>query len=246
MSDPTLCDFLPWDTDHFGLRIGRVNRRHLTEVSVQEIVEWQNSEAIECLYFLADFDDPETARLAQAYNFQLVDIRITLEWTSGRGQLARFDPDSQLTMRSFQPADIPILAEIARESHTDTRFFFDQNFPRDKSEALYEVWIRHSCEGLSDRVVTACVDGQVAGYIVCKILDDASGQIGLVGVAEQSRGKGVGKSLVNAALDWFAGRNIRSVQVVTQGRNIAAQRLYQKCGFATRSVQLWYHRWASV
>lgn len=246
MSNLALCDFLPWDTDHFGLRIGRVNRRHLTEASVQEIVEWQNSEAIECLYFLADFDDPETARLAQAYNFQLVDIRITLEWTSGRGQLARFDPDSQLTMRSFQPADVPILMEIAKKSHTDTRFFFDQNFPREKCESLYEIWVRGSCENPADQVLVAEVGGLTVGYITFKVTDETEGQISLVGIEKQARGKGVGKSLVNAALDWFAGRNVRSVQVITQGRNVAAQRLYQKCGFATRSVQLWYHRWASI
>jgi len=31
--------------------------------------------------------------------------------------------------------------------------------------------------------------------------------------------------------------------VVTQGRNLAAQRLYQRNGFVTASLQLWYHRW---
>ena len=33
------------------------------------------------------------------------------------------------------------------------------------------------------------------------------------------------------------------MKVVTQGRNIAGQRLYQRCGFLTRSVELWYHKW---
>jgi hypothetical protein len=30
---------------------------------------------------------------------------------------------------------------------------------------------------------------------------------------------------------------------VTQGKNIAAQRLYQKNGFLIRDLQLWYHKW---
>jgi RimJ/RimL family protein N-acetyltransferase len=45
------------------------------------------------------------------------------------------------------------------------------------------------------------------------------------------------------ALQWFADQGMDSMEVVTQGRNVAAQRLYQKCGFATKEVQLWYHHW---
>jgi hypothetical protein len=35
------------------------------------------------------------------------------------------------------------------------------------------------------------------------------------------------------------------VLVVTQGRNYAAQRLYQRNQFRTCEVQLWYHKWYS-
>jgi RimJ/RimL family protein N-acetyltransferase len=44
-------------------------------------------------------------------------------------------------------------------------------------------------------------------------------------------------------MSWFAGQDIKTVHVVTQGRNTRAQRLYQRCGFVTRSMELWYHRW---
>ena len=35
----------------------------------------------------------------------------------------------------------------------------------------------------------------------------------------------------------------RRITVVTQGRNARAQRLYQRAGFVTESVRLWFHRW---
>ena len=50
-------------------------------------------------------------------------------------------------------------------------------------------------------------------------------------------------SLVVRALESFAERCVRLVSVVTQGSKVAAQRLYQGCGFATSAVELWYHRW---
>ena len=31
--------------------------------------------------------------------------------------------------------------------------------------------------------------------------------------------------------------------LVTQGRNLYAQRLYQKAGFFTKGTELWYHKW---
>jgi RimJ/RimL family protein N-acetyltransferase len=48
---------------------------------------------------------------------------------------------------------------------------------------------------------------------------------------------------VAEALRWFAGRGTAEVTVVTQARNLAAQQVYQKAGFQTWAVQLWYHRW---
>jgi ribosomal protein S18 acetylase RimI-like enzyme len=51
--------------------------------------------------------------------------------------------------------------------------------------------------------------------------------------------------LTEAALAWFCAQGLQRAQVVTQGRNIAAQRLYQKCGFRTGEIALWYHRWGT-
>jgi dTDP-4-amino-4,6-dideoxy-D-galactose acyltransferase len=48
---------------------------------------------------------------------------------------------------------------------------------------------------------------------------------------------------VNASLGWFAQHGCDRVQVVTQGRNLAAQRLYQRAGFLTADLKLWYHKW---
>jgi hypothetical protein len=39
------------------------------------------------------------------------------------------------------------------------------------------------------------------------------------------------------------GRGASVLTVATQARNIAAQRLYQRAGFLTSSVRVWYHRW---
>ncbi len=241
--DSSICEFLPWDTDFFGVRIGRVTGHSLTAESAAQIIDWAKNQSVDCLYFLASIDDPQTTRLAQAHGFQLVDIRVTFERDIRKAEVHPIPASSGAQIRAVRSEDISALEAIARGSYDVTRFHFDARFPRDKADTLYEIWIRKSCGDYADQVLVAEIEDQTVGYITLHLLGNAQGQIGLIGIGEQARGKGVGKSLVYASMDWLRSRNVVREQVVTQGRNIAAQRLYQSCGFQTASVQLWYHKW---
>lgn len=236
-----VCEFLPWDTDFFGFRIARVKENYLTEQSVKDILEWIKNNSIDCLYFLAGFNDPKTTQLAHRHDFQLVDIRVTFECDLKKQSLESID--NKVLIRSALSDDISALEAIARKSYDSTRFHFDQHFPKEKSDALYEIWIRRSCEGYDDRVLVVEVEKQAAGYITLKLLGNGQGQIGLIGVSNEIRGQGIGKSLIYAAFDWCKRNEVDKMFVVTQGRNIIGQNLYQKCGFTTKTVQIWYHKW---
>ena len=239
-----ICEFLQWDSDFFGFRIARVVQNRLTAQAIKDILEWIRNNSIDCLYFLSEFNDPSTTQLAQIHGFQLVDIRVTFEYDLNKyvGKTPA-QAGNNFFIRPADPTDIPALEAIAGKSYGFTRFHFDQRFPREKSDALYEVWIRRSCEGYADHVLVAEAGRQIAGYVTLKLSGNGHGQIGLVGVREEVRGHGTGKSLINAALDWFASKDASVVYVVTQGRNVIGQNLYQKCGFTTSAVQIWYHKW---
>jgi dTDP-4-amino-4,6-dideoxy-D-galactose acyltransferase len=79
--------------------------------------------------------------------------------------------------------------------------------------------------------------------VTCHKNNQDRARIGLVGVAADQQGKGVGRSLVFGALAWFHKAGSKEVEVATQGRNLEAQRLYQRCGFLTSRVSVWYHKW---
>ena len=59
-------------------------------------------------------------------------------------------------------------------------------------------------------------------------------------------GGALGKIWFWPRLDWFRTQGAHEVTVVTQGNNRAAQRLYQQCGFLSRDLQLWYHKWYPI
>ena len=244
------CQFLEWDTAFFGCRIARVTSTRLTSEKIAKILEWSRRRRIDCLYFLADLTDPETISIAEENRFHLVDIRVTM-LRDLPGVAEDFIPPGDtvaVKVREWRQADLPRLCEIARGSHTDSRYFFDRNFPDSACRAFYEEWIRQSCAGYADRVLVAEVSGRPVGYVTChrrprSSSSPESGQIGLIGVDRDTRGRGVGRKLIHQALEWFRQENIERVSVVTQGRNIPAQRLYQSAGFRTHSVQAWYHKW---
>ena len=243
MSNTELCRILDWDTAFFGRRIARLCQDTLTTIEGHSIDEWCSENDVDCLYFLARADDPSVLRAAQASGFDLVDIRATYSRElSSVASSARRPPE--VLVRPAEPADVLVLQRIARHSHTDTRFYADERFPRHLCDALYETWITRSCAGYADMVLVAESEQGPIGYISCHS-DTVSkdGSIGLVGVDKSEQGQGAGQALVGEALDWFRAQQMRTVTVVTQGCNIAAQRLYQKRGFLTKSVQLWYHKW---
>lgn len=234
-----MCIYLDWDSRFFERRIAQVNRHRLNESEFHEVLTWCTTNHIDCLYFLADSDDARTSFLAQSNGFLHTDVRLTFQRTLSENAPV---PSLGDNVRLGHSADLGELKAIARSAHRDTRFYFDHHFERAKCDLLYEVWIEKSFSGFAHAVLVAGVNARAVGYITCA-LRGAESQIGLVGIADEYQGRGLGQQLVQGFLAWSIDHGARRAMVVTQGRNVRAQRLYQRNGFVTESCQLWYHRW---
>jgi dTDP-4-amino-4,6-dideoxy-D-galactose acyltransferase len=243
MKSDNLVRLLPWDSDFFGVRIASINGNRLNREEEIAIQEWCRDNRIDCLYFLADPSDTATIRVAEESGFHLVDIRVTLDRKISAMPSA-WQPEAP-SIRLAVAADIQALRPIAAVNHRDSRFYHDGGFSPEWCDELYAIWIEKSCTGFADAVLVPAPEGTAAGYLSCHLRDTGIGQIGLVGVNDACQGKGLGQQLLDESLRWFAAAGVDRVEVVTQGRNIAAQRLYQRRGFMTKSVQLWYHKWFS-
>ena len=76
MNNSKICQYLSWDSEFFGIDIGRVTKHRLDEPSLFDIKKWCKSFNINCLYFLADSNHSNTIRLAGGFGFQLVDMPV--------------------------------------------------------------------------------------------------------------------------------------------------------------------------
>lgn len=232
------CEFLEWDSSFFGRRIARVRGGRCSSGDIGRILEWCGPERIDCLYWLAASDDAQAVAVAEKHGFHFVDIRCTLE-----RELEPVSAGLGGNVRMARSSDLEDLRQIARSSFRDSRFYYDPRFDKSRCDELYVTWIERSCKGYADFVLVAEDDGRPAGFITCHTGPGESGRIGLMAVDVTNQGRGLGQQLVTSALRAFRERGMRVATVVTQGRNIRSQRLYQKCGFVIRSVELWYHRW---
>jgi ribosomal protein S18 acetylase RimI-like enzyme len=235
---------LPWDSNFFGHAIARVVGDRLTEKQCEDVLAEAAGSGVDLLYFLATADDPETIRVAQTAGFQLVDVRVELE--AAVATVVR--PESQTphdhALRRATADDVPELRAIAAGAYTNSRFFADRRIQRSRAEELYATWIQRSvCGDLADVVLVAESAGRACAYISGRIRSEGA-SIGLLGVASSARGRGLGGRLVRGFMELASERGGTTVTVVTQGRNVNAQRTYQRCGFLTRSTNLWFHRWS--
>jgi GNAT superfamily N-acetyltransferase len=239
----TPCRFLDWDSEFFGMRIGRVVGSKLTAPDAARALDWLERESIDCLYYLASSGDMESIRVAESADFRLTDIRITLA-----RELATIPTDGTLGVPGvevgpFAQEEVSALRALARESHSASRFYGDPKFPRERCDALYERWIEKSCSGFADTVLVARHEGAAKGYLSCHLDPDAIGRIGLVAVGKDAQERSLGSQLLQSALAWFGAEGCQRVVVATQGNNTQGLRLYENAGFRIRSVQIWYHLW---
>lgn len=238
-----LLTYLPWDSTHFGKRIARATPRQLDSNLCNELLRACQDQAIDCLYFLANAADQATISTVLASRFDFVDIRLTLS-----GQAVERPPSQRPSKTSFrlgQAADFDALQPIAGTSFRQSRFYVDGRFGGQKVAQMYQTWLHKSLTTeFANMVVVAELDGRPVGFVTCHLDSQAGeGKIGLVGVAETARGIGCGYGMIHFAMRRLHEQGLEKLSVVTQGRNIAAQNLYQRCGFVTGSVDLWFHKW---
>ncbi len=231
---------LEWDSKHFGLQIGRIDQTTLNEVSERAVAE--ELERFDCVYLLADADHVETAERAHQLGFRMVDVRVTLA-----RKLSDVPESAALAHapRASVAADLPRLEQLAAVSYHSTRFYFDRGFDRARVDELYRIWIRNEQSKPSATVWVIDDAAGVAGYTSCTVRG-ADSEIGLVAVDAAARGTGAALSLIIRSLTWAAASGAHQMSVVTQARNVAALRLYERAGFRSQSAATWYHRWRKL
>jgi len=112
----------------------------------------------------------------------------------------------------------------------------------DLAEREWAPWFRadgflvHDADGLEDRI---------DGFCWTKVHDDHEpplGEIYVIGVDPDRHGRGLGRALVLAGLDWLAAAGLGIGMLYVESDNIAALGLYRDLGFTEHLAHRWWRR----
>ena len=225
---------LQWDSDFFGLRIGR------TDIASNE--EWRmlQQEAIslrkqyDLIYVFSDMELPTDTN-----GMRLVDTKTIYAKSIDSSTIMPAIVEHY--QESLPNADLYRLALV---SGVYSRFRLDDSLPTDSYERMYRCWIERSVGGsMADVVLVHRTDTQIDGMITLKIEADVA-HIGLVAVDEGSQGRGIGTMLIKAVEAYLqSNTTVRHLKVATQWANKPACHLYEKNGFVVEEKTNIYHWW---
>ena len=94
------------------------------------------------------------------------------------------------------------------------------------------------CSSDLGRVLVATSDGEIIGHLQLTGTDDSrQAEIKNMAVREDCQGHGVGRRLIQAAVDLVAAEAVTTILVATAAADIGNLRFYQRQGFRMRSVE---------
>jgi ribosomal protein S18 acetylase RimI-like enzyme len=95
----------------------------------------------------------------------------------------------------------------------------------------------------AEGIFVAVADERVVGFVSSRVDRDlGKGRIPNLAVAAEFRGLGLGRRLIDHALDYFRAEGLEYAVIETMADNEAGQHLYPACGFLEVARQIHYAR----
>lgn len=153
-----------------------------------------------------------------------------------------------LTIRLYQPRDLERLIDLTVESFPGVTL--EQNVEQALGVLHGKDWRwrkgRHIEEDVAanpEGIFVAEDDGLLVGYVTTRIDREAGkGRIPNLAVDQSLRGQGLGRRLIERALQYFREQGMSYAMIETMAQNEIGQHLYPACGFQEVARQVHYAR----
>jgi dTDP-4-amino-4,6-dideoxy-D-galactose acyltransferase len=232
---------LKWDSDFFNFKIAALHANVLTDNQIQ-IFQELSKHNYKLVYLISANELSGIKALTNVRSCDLVDIKLTYQI-----KLDFFEKnnifDKHIEICDIKEVKNQKIRELAFQSGKHSRFYTDKNFNPNRYYDLYQIWIEKSINrDIADEVFIYKEKNEILGFITISKYD-SFGKIGLIAVDTNSRGKGIGKKLIDSAAQYLIQNNIYFMNVATQEANTSGCTFYEKCGFILNKSEYYYHIW---
>ncbi|MBX7208161.1 MAG: GNAT family N-acetyltransferase [Verrucomicrobiaceae bacterium] len=154
--------------------------------------------------------------------------------------------NENIVIRHYNPEDLAKLKEITVDSFGGVTL--EQMIEQKLGAWNEQTWkqrkaahIDEDCAANPAGVFVAERGGEILGYITTRIDEaNARGRIPNLAVVGAARGLGLGRRLIQHALDYFRRSGMKVAQIETMAANAIGQHLYPSCGFEEVARQVHY------
>jgi len=153
-----------------------------------------------------------------------------------------------LSIRGYRPEDLPAIKQLTLDSFAGVTL--EQNVEDKLGQLHGHDWrwrkARHLDEDAAVHpagIFVAELQGRIVGYITTRLDPEAGrGRIPNLAVASELRGQGLGRQLIEHALDYFRREGLVYAMIETMAQNEIGNRLYPSCGFIEVARQVHFAR----
>ncbi len=154
----------------------------------------------------------------------------------------------KVSLRVYQPSDLEAIKRLTLDAFGGVTL--EQNVEGVLGVLNGHDWrwrkARHIDEDVAANpsgVFVAEAEGRMAGYITTLIdREFGRGRIPNLAVAAEFRGQGLGRLLIEHALEYFRREGLAYAMIETMAQNEIGQHLYPACGFVEVARQVHYAR----
>lgn len=229
---------LKWDSELFGYKVACIKNHEINDQDYNKKIKLLKKKKYKLIYWFVDPNDSISNKTALSNGLILIDEKVTFHKKlvpiniieKDITEYCKKNPTSSLINLSFQ-------------SGIFSRFNIDNNFKNNEFEKLYTVWIEKSVKKEKAKKVFVHYKNGIVDGLITVFIKNGIGEIGLLAVDSNSRGKAIGTKLLDKANYYFFKYNCKDVLVVTQLRNKQACNFYLKNGFSVKEIINIYHIW---
>ncbi len=223
-------EYLPWDSDFFGFKIGRLEidgNQRLDPISFKKQAIKDNFK----LVYVFSYGKMLNWKSANMADVELVDIMITMTKSFEGVSIKDYPYEFRTELSSSEIEDC---YNIAEQTSFVSRFYHEPTVGPAFAAKLYRKWIDNALnKSFSDGLFLYKESNKVLGvHLIRTDINNETGYFTLTGVESNVKGKGLGKSLWMQSFSYWANEyRIKIIKSPFSFQNKESLNFHLKMGF---------------